>query len=473
MRVDEKQDLVVIGGGLAGLAAACRAAELGLKPLVLEATDDESYLCNSRITGGIFHVAMHDIRLSEDEARKNIHNASQGFARPELVDALAGNAVRSVDWLRSQGIRFIRGGPTPELGTVLAPPRLQQFGMHWKGRGGDVLLRTLSERLAERGGTLRRGARVLSIVMEAGCCTGVEVEIDGSVSRLRTGAVVIADGGFQANQDMVGQYISPAPEKLFQRNAGTGRGDGIRIAAAVGAKLVGMDKFYGHVLHRDVINNERLWPHPMIDSMAVSGVVVNGGGQRVFDEGLGGVSIANMIAKLEDPHGCTVICDAAAWRGPAREAVMGPNPNLEKAGGKVITADSIEDLAAKTGLPATALGDTVRHYNEAVARGTLNSLDPPRTSNRFRPLPIAEVPLLAVPVCAGITYSMGGIAIDGAARALDANDQPIPGLYAAGASTGGLEGGPNTAYTGGLSKAVVFGLLAGEAAARFGGNQPR
>lgn len=469
---NEDVQVIVIGGGLAGLSAACRAAELGLRPLVLEAGEDDRYICNSRITGGIFHVAMNDIRVDADQARRNIEAASRGFARPDLVGALAENAGRSIDWLREQGIRFIKGGPTPELWTVLAPPRLQQFGMHWKGRGGDVLLRTLAERLAENGGQIERGAKVTALVMEGERCAGVEAEIGGNTRRIDADAVIIADGGFQANLEMVGQYISPAPEKLCQRNAETGRGDGIRMAAQAGAKLVGMDKFYGHVLHADARVNERLWPHPMIDSMAVSGILVDREGRRVLDEGLGGVAVANRIAKLEDPLACTVICDSTAWRGPAREAILGPNPNLAKAGGEVITADSLEELAARMNLPADQLGETVRQYNAAVAAGTLDELDPPRSADRFAPIAIAEAPFFAVPVCAGITYSMGGIAIDGQARALDANDRPIPGLYAAGASTGGLEGGPNTAYTGGLSKAVVFGLIAGEAVARHVAPQP-
>ncbi len=465
MSNDARHDLVVIGGGLAGLAAACRAAELGLRPLVLEAGEDDRYICNSRITGGIFHVAMHDIRVDTAEARRHIENASRGFARPELVEALAENAGRSIDWLRRQGIRFIRGGPTPELGTVLAPPRLQQFGMHWKGRGGDVLLRTLSDRLAENDGTIMRGARVRALRMDSGRCIGVEAEIGEEVRRIESAAIVVADGGFQADAELVRQHISPAPEKLCQRNAETGRGDGIRMAAAAGAKLVGMDSFYGHVLHRDARTNGRLWPHPMMDSMAVSGIVVDREGRRVLDEGLGGVSVANAIARLADPLSCTVICDSVAWRGPARDAILGPNPNLAKAGCEAAVTNTLDELADKVGLPVGQLSETVRLYNDAVARGRLHALDPPRTSDRFPSLAIAEAQYFAVPVCAGITYTMGGIAIDACARALDENDRPIPGLFAAGATTGGLEGGPNSAYTGGLSKAVVFGLLAGEAVA--------
>jgi len=462
-------DLVIIGGGLAGLAAAARATELGLSVLVLEAGADADYMCNSRITGGIFHVAMNDIQVGPTEARANIEAATRGHADPALADALAGNAKRTVDWLRTQGIRFIKGGPTPEFSTVLAPPRLQQFGMHWKGRGGDVLLRTLAERIAARGGRLERGVRAMALLVEEGRIAGVDAERDGARLRFGARAVLIADGGFQADPELVGAHISPAPEKVRQRNAQTGRGDGLRMAEAVGAKLSTLDCFYGHVLHRDAMFNEQLWPHPMIDSMAVSGLIVDGEGNRFTDEGLGGVSIANAIARMADPLSAIVICDDAAWQGPAREAVLAPNPNLERAGGAVTRADDLDTLAVAVGLPPGRLAATVQAYNAAVAAGTADALSPPRTAARVAPMPIQRAPFHAVPVCAGLTYTMGGIAIDGEMRVLDRNDAPIPGLFAAGAATGGLEGGPFTGYTGGLSKASVFGLLAAETIAREAG----
>ena len=78
------------------------------------------------------------------------------------------------------------------------------------------------------------------------------------------------------------------------------------------------------------------------------------------------------------------------------------------------------------------------------------------------PEPIRTAPYYAAPVCAGITYTMGGIAIDGDARVLRADDSPIEGLYAAGTTTGGLEGGSASGYVGGLSQSVITGLLAAE-----------
>jgi fumarate reductase flavoprotein subunit len=457
-------DVVVIGAGVAGLVTATRATELGLRVLVLESGTDDDYMCNSRLTGGVFHIAMDSILKDPPDARALIDGATKCHARPDLAAALANNARRVVDWLRTQGVRFIKG-PTPDMDALLSPPKLAQFGLHWKGRAGDVLLRTLAERIGERGGSILRGVRARELVVKGGRCVGVKAEKDGHAIELQAGAVVIADGGFQANPDLVGRYISPAPHRLHQRNAQTGRGDGLVMAEHIGAALVGLDRFYGHVLHRSALENENLWPYPMVDMIAVAAIAVDGEGRRFADEGLGGIYLANEMARLADPLSATVIFDQAIWNGPAKEWVLPPNPNLEKAGGKIVQAGSLAELAGAIGIPGEPLAQTIGAYNAAVDQGCLGELNPRRSTDKFHAFPIRIPPFRAVPVCCGITYTMGGIAIDGQARVLRKDGTVIPGLFAAGAATGGLEGGPHAGYTGGLSKAAVFGLLAAESIA--------
>jgi fumarate reductase flavoprotein subunit len=462
-------DVAVIGGGLAGLVAANRAAEAGLAVAVFEKGADERYLCNTRLTGGFFHVALQDINSPPAELRQIIQRATRGAARADLADALAEDAGRALMWLKAQGMRFIKVGPHGYQSTVFAPPGLRQTGLHWQGRGGDVVLRILGPLLTDRNnGTLIRGTRATGLVMENGRCIGVEVE--GAVNGIiRAGAVVIADGGFQADMDRLRRHISPQPEKLRQRNAMTGTGDGARMAEAIGAKLTGLDAFYGHVQHRDALTNDALWPYPVLDMVAASGIVVNGDGVRFCDEGNGGIAISNAIARLPDPASSVAIFDDAIWDGPGREFLLPANPNLVNAGGEIVASNDITSLAAKLGLPPGALEQTVANYNAACASGSLASLTPTRTASPIKPWPIAVAPFRAVRLCAGITYTMGGIATDAHGRVLDTNDDPIPGLYAAGSTTGGLEGGAHAAYTGGLSKTLVFALRTGEAiAAQFG-----
>jgi fumarate reductase flavoprotein subunit len=89
-------------------------------------------------------------------------------------------------------------------------------------------------------------------------------------------------------------------------------------------------------------------------------------------------------------------------------------------------------------------------------------LRPGRTATRYPPFPIEKAPFLAIPVCAGITYTMGGIAIDTHGRVKHRDGGVIGGLYAAGSATGGIEGGRLAGYIGGLSKAATFGFRAAE-----------
>ena len=100
-----------------------------------------------------------------------------------------------------------------------------------------------------------------------------------------------------------------------------------------------------------------------------------------------------------------------------------------------------------------------------IGCNNFNSLPVPR-STTIQPWKIIKPPFMAIPVCPGITYTMGGIATDRYSRVLDENNIPIPGLLAAGAATGGLEGGSRVAYIGGLMKSGVFGLIAAEQAAK-------
>lgn len=464
-------DVAVIGAGLAGLAAANRAAQDGLSVTVFEKSADEAYLCNSRYTGGLFHIAMDDMAGDPAWVKANLERTTRGTTDAALAEALTQNARRTLRWLSSLGVRFIQAGPDGLRRNALAPPGVRQTGLNWKGRAGDVMLRTLGERLQSRGGRILRGMAAQQLLMENGCCIGVEVRsATGESQQYRADAVVIADGGFQANPDLLRRFITPHPQRLLQRNAQSGEGTGLLMAEAVGATLVGTDSFYGHIQHRRAMTDPALWPYPVLDSLATGGIVVDGAGRRFCDEGLGGVYVTNAIARLPDPLSAVIVFDDATWNGPGKDWLLPANPYLLSAGGNLVSADSLEALARKLQMDPAALLDTVAGYHR-VLEGQAVAGQPPRSAQPYKPWPVRQGPFHAVEVCAGITYTMGGIATDAQARVLDANDRPIAGLYAAGACTGGLEGGGGAAgYSGGLSKSGVFGMLAGEAivAARTG-----
>jgi len=463
----ETADVVIVGGGLAGLACANRLAEQGLKPLVLEQGAEEAYLCNSRITIGVFQVALHDMLGGAESLRAAIDHATRGHVDAGLRDKYAAEAGPALRWLQAQGVSTINAGAATRSLATLAPPVPRQPGLHWQGRAGDVMLRTLLARLQERGGRLKRDVRVRELLMESGRCAGVAATSGGETHRFASHAVVLADGGFQSNTELLKRYVSKRPERLLQRNARTGKGDAVLMAEAAGALLTGMESFYGHVQSRDAMENPRLWPYPTIDFPVSAGIAVDRHARRFTDEGLAGVAVANAIARLDDPLEAVVIFDEAIWQASGKTYVMSANPFLVDSGGTLHRAESLAAVATRAGLPPEALSDTVARYNMAVERRALAALDPPRTDDLGHPwgskaLPIRQPPYYAVPLCAGITFTMGGLAIDPLARVQHHAGHPIDGLYAAGGTVGGLEGGPITGYTGGLAKALVFGKIAAE-----------
>ena len=461
-------DVLVVGGGMAGLCAGTRAAELGLSVAVFEKGETPQYVNNARVSGGTFHVAHTDILKPKEELLAAINHSTHGHADPALAATLAARSKPMYEWLVGLGAKFLRV-PTQAYGApISAPPRplaqSDDWMNSWQGRGPDLLMRVLTEKLVKSGGKLILGAQVQKLRMSGERCVGLEAVIGGATKQFDGVAVVLADGGFQANLELLKGNISPMPERVKQRNTRTGVGDGLRMAQAAGAALTALSGFYGHILSRDALTNERLWPYPLLDDLAASGIVVNGQGRRFCDEDGGGVYIANMIAGSADPAGNSVICDATAWDAAGQKAhVNSPNPKLARLGGTIHKADTLAGLAAAAGVPADALAATVSAFNQACRAGALATLDPPRSTSHNQPVAIEKAPFYAIPACAGITFTMGGIKIDGDARVLRQDGGAIAGLYAAGSTAGGLEnGGGRAGYVSGLTKAAVFGKHAAE-----------
>jgi fumarate reductase flavoprotein subunit len=460
-----RYDLVTIGGGLSGLVTACRAAQLGKHAAVIEQGTEERYPCSSRWSTGVINVMGLAILADPERLYAAIIDGSGHTARPDLARAIAANGKRAIEWLGAQGARFIqRGLQKDQPGQqVLAPPRRLQAGLDWEGRGADVLMRALEKQLLDRGGAVLRGTKAEALIVEGGVCAGVAVTCNGERLRIDAKAVVVADGGFPANREMIARFITPRADRVLCRAGAGAQGDGIRMAEAAGAAIGGFGKFYGHIHHKNAMSNAQLWPYPHLDAAAEAAIIVGPDGRRFADEGLGGVVMANAIAQLADPLSSHLILDEALWQAePKLTNTVAANPAMITAGGPIVSAPDLAGLAARIAVPADALAATVAAHNEAVARNNFAALAMPRSRGKHAPMPILQAPFHAVPLCAGITGTMGGVVIDAHAQAQTLSGTPFPGLYVAGTPVAGLEGGPRAGYVGGLSKAFILGLLAAE-----------
>jgi fumarate reductase flavoprotein subunit len=467
-------DVAVVGAGLAGSVAARRAQELGCRTVLIERAREPATSGNTRLSGGTMHAAeLHMRDTPADEIAKRIFAITDGRAQADVVEAFTANCARAVSWIEHHGAIFEPPERSEPGRLVFAPARSFHSVHLWRDAGPHQTLQRLHDGFRENGGTVQAGTTVHELVIapETGGPGGLLVRNSEGVRRIDAGAVILADGGFQANQTMLQRYVGRSADRIFLRGAPSGTGDAIRLGEPLRARLINMQYFYGHLLHRDAPVNDALWPMPMLDELLAEGVVIDGTGARILDESTGGIAVANFLARLDDPLSAWILFDAATWEH--LEPLDDPQGrrlttrDLESRGGSIKRAPTIRELAVEMGLDPARLDATVSSYNEAVRADRAAQSVPPRT-RAVRP--IDSPPFAAVPIVPGITFTMGGLLIDGSARVLDLDNMPIPGLFAAGGSAGGVQGGPRGGYVGGLSTALVFGLLAAEAAHREGGS---
>lgn len=462
---DGNYDVIVVGAGVAGLVAARRSQELGARVLCVTKATDAGPGCNSRLSGGRIHAAYLDPHRPPDELYEAIMAKTAGHARPELARAWAENTGRAIDYLGTQGAVFGRGEPQ-YLWHQLQPPRhsapLAAFSPdEWHGRGPDVLLSAMRAGFERDGGTYRSATPVVGLAHGAGRVTGVHLD-GGEVVRARS--AILCDGGFQANAELVHKYIATA-YKL--RGAVEDTGDCLQLATAIGAKTVNMDAFYGHLVVKDD-GDPWITVHPMPNVLMDAAMVVDGNGRRLGDEALGPYDysiiddrLAPLVARSDTPGGCWLVFDEVAWQEVGTLGSPALNPLVLAEPSPLVTGPTLRSVAERTGIPADTLVATTAAFNRFSTDGV--PLDPPRTGT---PKPIERPPFHALPLIVGIMFAMGGLLVDAHARVLDEAEQPIGGLFAAGGTMGGLQGGPANGYSGGWAEAATFALLAAEQAAR-------
>ena len=460
-------EVLIVGAGLAGFTAAVRASELGAKVLLIDKSDGELGDGNVLMASGSLRAGGKSPKAAPDELYEFV--MSEGVGNPELVRAWANTCGRAVDWLISVGVKLVETNPgriwlDQESEVSLAPV--------YKKDVGSRALTKLKERFLKLGGLYRSGVEGVRLVIENQenqRVVGVIGKRSGDEIELRSHATILTTGGFSANKELVKQYIGLHADQCKLRGSKQDTGDGLRLAFEVGAKAVNLKYFYGHLLSRKALTDDRFWPYPRLDLFVDEGILIDRSGNRFVDEGRGDVAVANELARADDVIGAVLIFDAATWDAARDETFSNlvktpaPNPWLLDNSGEIFFHDTAEGLAQSLGVIPAALKKTVEEYNRALESNSAHSLVVPRTGKPK----ILRQPLCGLRVVPGITFTMGGIAVNGRAEVLSQNERPIAGLHAAGDAIGGLMGGHCGGYTGGLMQALVTGILAGENAASF------
>ena len=486
-----QRQVVVVGGGNAGLCAALSAREQGAAVTVLERAPREAKGGNSTFTAGAMRVAYDGVEdlmtlmPDLDESQRAITDFGSypksafldDLARvteyrtdPELASVLVEESLPTLQWMHGKGVRFL---PIYGRQAFQIDGRFKFWGgltVEVSG-GGPGLVDSLTRAALDAGVEIRYGARAASLLADDEGVHGVRVRQNGRTANLAADAVVLASGGFQANAEMRTRYLGRNWELAKVRGTMYDTGDGIRMALEIGASpagnysgchAVGWDRNAPEFGDLAVGDHFQKHSYPW-------GVMVNAHGRRFVDEG------ADFRNYTYAKYGRVILEQPQQFAWQIFDAKVTHLLRDEYRIRQVtkVKADTLEELAKKLdGVDAEAFLKEMAAYNAAVdvttpfnpnvkdGRGT-SGLEVPKSNWANR---IDEPPFEAYAVTCGITFTFGGLRIDTSARVLDTDMQPIPGLFAAGELVGGIfyfnyPGGS------GLTNGSVFGKIAGRGAA--------
>jgi succinate dehydrogenase/fumarate reductase flavoprotein subunit len=415
-------DLLVVGGGVAGMAAAAHAAGHGARVTVLEKT--ERLGGSGALSAGIVWTAP-----DEETFRRVCPDGDPGLGRV-LVEGFDA----AVERVREAGVAVSERW-TGQMGFGVA----HRVDM-------DALIEHWRETVIAAGGRIELGVPAHELLQEEdGRARGVRA----AGAEIAAGAVLLATGGFQGDPALVRAAIGPAAEDMLVRSHPGATGDGLRMARAAGAADGGGpgSGFYGHLVPSPLSRWGAEDFLPLTQYHSRQGVLVNRDGRR-FAEEWRGDEVSNQ-AVLRQPGSRAVLLFDERVR--IEHVVAAPYPH-----GQVVDRMALaEDAGARV-----AHAPTLKRLLAEVAGWEVNAGGLAATLSA-RPDPLREAPFHALEVQPSITFTYGGVRADADGRVLDARARPLPGLFAAGGDVGGLQG---PGYVGGLVLGLVFGPRAADSA---------
>lgn len=451
---DNGADIVVIGGGAAGFAAALEAAEAGAQVLVLEKQPETGG--SSALSGGCLAFAgtdlqqRHGIEDSSEMLFDDLREVGQRENDEALVRLYTDNQLDTYRWLVGHGLTF---SPSLEASSGQSVPRVHTVDP------ADMVRLLQACAIATGRVELQTGVAAERLLMQGGGrIAAVQVRRDGAPSMAVAGrAIILASGGFSRDKALVHRFAPLYDEAVFIGGDGN-VGDGLRMAWAHGADFrdtAYIKGTYGkHPV--DEVN------HHSCMAVYKGAIAVNQDGHRYVDESISYKLLGD--ACMQQPYSSTYqILDHDIFQsGDNRVRILDFERRLED--GLMLRADSLDELARQIDVPADTLARTVEAYNAAVDAGVDPAFGRRHLVHNHGTLRrIERAPFYAYPSTAAVFGTYCGLCVDPAMRVLDVFGEALPGLLAAGEVVGGLHG---AAYMTGsaLGKALIFGRVAARTA---------
>lgn len=424
-------DLVIIGGGPAGLAAAISAREAGLKNIILiEKLDILS-------GNGKYDMNFYDLINSEAQKARGINDTVEALIAdnanpldtPERIRAQAEGAFVLDKWLRSFGVKlnynYGKRGHMAESNAY----------------AGAHIQDGMEKKVKELGIDVRTGTKGLDLIMKDGKAAGVKVQNGNNFYDINAKAVIIATGGFSANKELLKKYV-PGSEVFQTSNQIGATGDFIPVFEKNNIKTANLE----------VLN---IFPFIIRQTRDLTGggdgfILVNKDGKRFTSENITYATRFSTAQKILDQPNSAVfyIYDQKLYDASFR---------LQKhtAQGLHTKAATLDELADKLGIDKNNLKTTVEEFNKAV-RGEIKD---PFRENPTKKEFMTEGPYYGVQVESAIHMTRGGVVADEKTQVLYDNGNIVSGLYAAGEVA--------NSNSGAYSAAVIFGRIAGQEATKY------
>jgi len=427
-------DVVIIGSGGAGLAAAIEASKAGAKVIVVEKNSfigGNTNYANGMNAAGTSKGKNYTPELFYEETMKGGHYLNN----PDLVKVLAYQSEEAAHWIDS--LKKV-ASTTPE----------NHFLSNDQTTFGAELIRILNTEIRKRKLDVRLNTKAVEILSANNAVIGIRVETGaGDAYTIHSRAVVIASGGFGANQVMVTRY-NPKLKGFGTTNQPGATGDAFGMVEKLGVSLVDMNQIQTHptvlpTKHQTITEGVR----------GAGAILINRAGKRFVDETETRDTVSEAILRQK---GKTVFL---LFDSGLLEKVSALRKNKEE--GVLTQAATLRELAAKINVNETILAKTVDAYNTYV-----KAQKDPKFGRKRLALEISKSPFYAVEVEPAIHYTMGGIKINTATEVINTSGNVIKGLFAAGEVTGGVHGA-NRLGGNAITDIIVFGRIAGRQSAKF------
>lgn len=468
-KYDGIYDVVVVGAGGAGMAAAFEAAEAGASVLVLE-HEPGILQSNTALCGGVVMGCCSSVQKAagvEDdrvEFRKYLSAVGEGYEDGEMMDVWAEESGATVDWLIQQGVNFpveklyMSGNELGYEHITKAVPR----GCITAEDSGSSICQALYDRTTELGVTYRFKVTAQRLITDPDGRT-VGVITDKGMYRGNK-AVILCTAGFSRNHEWI---------KSFKPDLATGgsfgsshqQGDGIKMGMAMGAQIGNM-----WITQADTIGTQltqQMCPCMVIAIWKLPCIFVSQDGKRHMSEDMYYEYQCGEIAAQEGGYVWSIWDQSITDMGSSVITVPACSEGCEEeiANGTILRADTIAELAVQLGIDPATLEETVNHYNQMMRNGVDEDFG--RSSGLGE---VAKPPFYAAKTVPATCDTAGGLVINTNGQVKNQWGDIIPGLYAAGSTTSGWRGklypGSGTA----VSVAVTFGRRAGRLAASEAGS---